>query len=55
VSSYHEHKEPGLSRLTDSEWLEQHLDGAKEVPWLAPVIAGAGSGQPRYPQYPSGL
>ncbi|MET0412823.1 MAG: DUF3160 domain-containing protein, partial [Polyangiaceae bacterium] len=55
VSSYHEHKEPGLSRLTDSEWLEQHLNDAKEVPWLAPVIAGAGSGQPRYPQYPSGL
>jgi hypothetical protein len=50
VSAYHEHIEPGLSRLTDSEWLEQHLDDAQEVPWLAPALGGTNGGDPvRYP------
>lgn len=53
VSSYHEHLEPGLSRLDDEEWLQERLDEAKEVPWLEPVLGGANTGDPvRYPTSP---
>jgi hypothetical protein len=53
VSSYHEHIEPGLSRLTDSEWLEQRVNSAAEVPWLAPALGGSNVGDPvRYPSSP---
>ncbi|MET0412824.1 MAG: DUF3160 domain-containing protein [Polyangiaceae bacterium] len=53
VSSYHEHLEPGLSRLDDEEWLQERLNDAQEVPWLAPVLGGANTGEPvRYPLSP---
>lgn len=50
VSAYHEHLAQGLVRLTDSEWLEQHVLDAPEVPWLEPVLGAAATGDaPRYP------
>jgi hypothetical protein len=39
VSSYHEHHEPGLNRLTDEEWLEKlNRQEPTDVPWLLPVL-----------------
>jgi len=39
VFSYHEHLEPGFSRLTDEEWLAKIMSEAPaDVPWLAPVL-----------------
>jgi hypothetical protein len=39
VFAYHEHLEPGFSRLTDEEWLQKLQSTAPgDVPWLAPVL-----------------
>ncbi|HTV17680.1 MAG TPA: DUF3160 domain-containing protein [Polyangiaceae bacterium] len=40
VFAYHEHLEPGFSRLTDQEWLQKIEAAAPaDVPWLEPVLA----------------
>lgn len=40
VFAYHEHLEPGFSRLTDEEWLGRIQQAAPaDVPWLTPVLA----------------
>jgi hypothetical protein len=39
VFAYHEHLEPGFSRLTDEEWLQKlQSTPPDDVPWLAPVL-----------------
>jgi hypothetical protein len=39
VFAYHEHLEPGFSRLTDDEWLQKLTTASPpDVPWLAPVL-----------------
>lgn len=37
VSSYHETREPGLTRLTDEEW-KTRASQAPDVPWVEPIL-----------------
>jgi hypothetical protein len=40
VFAYHEHREPGLNRLNDSDWSAKlEAAPAPDVPWLEPVLA----------------
>ncbi len=39
VSSFQQHKEAGLNRLTDEEWKTQVFDDLPEVPWLEPILS----------------